>query len=60
MLGKFRLVSVLLIAMLIVVAGCSMLMRNANAQIFLLTLQSREDNGATTNKGQIVLTGMLQ
>jgi hypothetical protein len=54
MSSKLRFASVLLVATLIVVAGCSVLMPNVYA-VWHVTLQSRQDNGATTNKGTITV-----
>ena len=55
MASKFRLVPVLLLAVLIVVAGCSMLTPKANAGI-VISWSSQQDNMATQNLGTITLS----
>ena len=57
MLEKRYLIPLLLLTTLILVGSCSMLMRNASAQGFTLTIQSQQDNGATQNKGTVLIGG---
>jgi hypothetical protein len=57
--SKFRLVSVFLVAMLMVVAGCSMLVRKASANGAQNNVNgdSRQDSGATLNLGSMTVAG---
>jgi len=58
MSGKFRLVSVLLVATLIILAGCSIMAFRANAQtqqFYRVLLRQRHQNGACVDVGTIVI-----
>jgi len=58
MSSKVRFVSVLLVAALMVIAGSVMLMQKANAQQPIVTLDSKQDNGATVHLGTIDAYGI--
>ena len=61
MLRKFRLVSVLLVAALMVVAGSAVLTPKANAANgFMVGFQSKEEGGGSTNLGIISFSGTLR